>query len=93
MSIVTRILPLNCFGSSALFAMVALVATAATGTGAPRSDEAPGGNTWHEAQQYTVRNVSESCPDTSSVRFDLPVLKVAFNDAVCFKAVVKGGAR
>jgi hypothetical protein len=93
MSIVTHISPLNCFGSSALFAVVALVATAAAGNGAPRSDEAAQSGMRQEAQQYTVRDVSESCPDMSSVRFDLPALKVAFNDAVCFRSVVKGGAR
>jgi len=85
MSIVTHISPLNCFGSSAVFAVIALVATAAAGGGVPRGDEAD--------QQNTVRNVSESCPDIPSVRFDLPARKFAPTDAVCSRSVFNGGAR
>jgi len=85
MSIVTHISRFNCLGSSAVFAVIALVATAAVGGGTPRDVDA--------SQQNAVREVSDSCPDIPSVRFDLPALKVAFNDAVCFRSVVKGGAR
>lgn len=69
MSIAFRISRFNCFGTSALFAAVALVATAAAG-GGPREDETP--------QQITVRPVSESCPDVSSVVFNLPAPRAAF---------------
>ena len=85
MSIVTHISRFNCLGSSAVFAVIALVATAAAGGGTPRGDDA--------SQQNTVREGSESCPDTPSVRFDLPALKVAATDAECFSRVFKGGAR
>ena len=90
MSIVTHISRFNCLGSSAVFAVIALVATAAVGGGTPRDVDA--------SQQNTVREVPESFADIPSVRFDLPALKVAATDAVCFRSVSfmsvsKGGAR
>jgi hypothetical protein len=85
MSLLTRISRFNCLGSSAAFAVIALVATAAAGGGTPRGDDA--------ARQNTAREVSESFPDIPTVRFDPPALKVAFYDAVCFGTGFKGGAR
>ena len=85
MSIVTHISRFNCLGSSAVFAVIGLVATAAAGGGTPRGDDA--------SQQNTVREFSEAFPDIPSERFDLPALKVASTDAVCFSRVSKGGAR
>ena len=91
MSIVTHISRFNCLGSSAVFAVMALVATAAAGGGTPRGDDAAQQNV--AGQQNTVHEVSESFPDIPSERFDLPALKVASTDAVCFRRVFKGGAR
>ena len=85
MSILMQLSRLNCFGSSALFAAIALVATVASGGGDPSGDGA--------IQQNTVRSSAQSCPDSPSERFDLPVLRVASNDALCFRTGVKGGAR